>query len=128
NVGSAAIVTKFNSSGQVDTAFGTGGTAQLHNSFLTSLLSHAHAITLQPDGKILIAGHEKTYLGSTVDMLVARWNADGSPDLSFNAGVKNYRIVNFSGNGDDYAYALALAPNGKIVLAGVAWNGTGYVW
>ncbi len=68
------------------------------------------AVALQPDGKILVAG----YGGSNTAMTVTRLNPDGSLDNSFDgdgtAGVDQ--------DGDERAYALALQPDGKIVLVG----------
>jgi hypothetical protein len=48
------------------------------------------------------------------DFALARYNVDGTLDASFNATGKV--ITNFGGN--DYAHAVAIDPNGKIVAAG----------
>src|SRR5439155_10672104 len=53
------------------------------------------------------------------DFALARYNADGSVDLTFGSGG---RVVTDFG-GDDAAFALAVQPDGKIVVAGVSTGG-----
>jgi uncharacterized delta-60 repeat protein len=75
----------------------------------------AQAVALQPDGKIVVAG----YGGPGGDVAVTRLNPDGSPDTSFDGdGTAKIKL---GGPGlSDAGYAVALAPDGKIVVAGVA--------
>jgi hypothetical protein len=69
--------------GDLDPTFGTGG--------LSSLISPTNYgygtsdMAVQPDGKILTAGHEQFMSGFTA-IAVQRFNADGSLDLSFGGG------------------------------------------
>ncbi|ACB73602.1 putative Ig domain-containing protein [Opitutus terrae] len=64
-------------------------------------------IVRQPDGKILVAGDFTSY-GGFPRYHVARINADGTLDHSFDPGAgPNGEVV-----------ALALEPNGKIILGG----------
>lgn len=72
------------------------------------------AIALQPDGKILIGGAFVHYNGLS-RRRIARLNADGSLDLSFNPGTGVNGVVN----------ALVLQPNGKILIGGAftSYNG-----
>ena len=70
------------------------------------------AVALQPDGKILVAGDSLTSSG--LDLAIARVNADGSADPTFDGDGKrtiDYGVV-------DGAMALALRPDGRIVVAG----------
>lgn len=75
-------------------------------------------LAVQPDGKILVAGTRQP--GGTNDgsIVVARLNADTSLDTSF--GDAGLAIVNVSPGLLDEARALALQPDGKIVVAGYA--------
>jgi len=67
------------------------------------------AIAIQEDGKIIIAGAFSNYDGTAVNS-ITRLNSDGTLDLDFTANV---------GSGpDDYIYAVAVQPDGKIVVAG----------
>lgn len=66
------------------------------------------SIARQPDGKILLGG---TWTSSNRPLL-SRLNADGSRDMTFNAG----RIgVGFN---SDRIYSIIVQPNGKILIAG----------
>jgi len=67
----------------------------LGNSVLTS--------TVQPDGKIIIAGGFTSVLGQPRKH-VARLNADGTLDAGFNPGANNV------------VYTLAVLANGRILL------------
>jgi uncharacterized delta-60 repeat protein len=93
-------VTRLNPNGSPDTTFDGDGTATIDFG--------AGGAVLQPDGKIVVAG---TAQGG---IAVARLNANGSPDATFGAAGK--ATVDFgaatSGN------AVALQPNGRIVVAG----------
>lgn len=74
----------------------------------------ARAAALQADGKLRVAGRVGRDRGDESDVGVARINLDGMRDASFgNAGRV---IVDLSPNRDE-AGALALQPDGRIVLA-----------
>lgn len=73
------------------------------------------ATAIQPDGKILIGGSFQAYNGSGQER-IARLNADGSTDPSFN-----------NGSGADGAVrTIVLQPDGKILIGGEfsTYNGT----
>ena len=98
--------------GSLDDTFGTGGKVQTD---FPGLAAVASSVLVQPDGKILVAGGAFplfTFLG---DVKLARYNPDGSLDASF--GVGGIVTTVFPGQGS-YAFALALQPDGKIVMAG----------
>jgi len=102
-------VARFHSDGSLDPAFGAGGVATTH----FGRNEVASSLALQGDGKIVVAG--SSYSGAASDFALARYNANGSLDASFGAGGK--ATTDFSG-GADYANAVALQSNGKIVVAG----------
>src|SRR6185312_17188133 len=73
-----------------------------------------------PDGKSVAAGVAVAQNGSVVnaDFAVARYNTNGALDLTFGSLG---RTTNNAGGGTlDGAYAMAIQPDGKIVLAGAA--------
>jgi uncharacterized delta-60 repeat protein len=118
---SAAFLTRFSPDG-LPQPFGTNGSARLGS----GLFNAARAVAVQPDGKIVMAGYSAfNALYTIMDFLVARFNANGSIDLSF--GFNGSYLLDFM-NGADSAAALALAPDGKIVVAGSVWNGVRYDW
>ncbi|HEX8736809.1 MAG TPA: FG-GAP-like repeat-containing protein [Pyrinomonadaceae bacterium] len=65
------------------------------------------AILRQPDGKVLIGGSFTSITGAALKN-VARLNADGSPDLSFNPGT----------GADGPVSKIHLQPDGKILVSG----------
>lgn len=66
-----------------------------------------HTVALQPDGKIVIAG-AFTAVGGVPRVRIARLNSDGTLDTGFDPGA----------GADDDVFALALQPDGKIIVAG----------
>jgi|GEM_PF-1738272 len=72
------------------------------------------AIVLQPDGKVLIAGQFTNYNGIPRNGM-ARLNADGTLDYTFNPGIGANGITN-----------MAIQPDEKILIGGTfdAYNGT----
>ncbi len=118
-------VARLNADGSLDANFdGPSGTGD--GKFLLPIGSgqdRAKAVTLQPDGKILIAGY--CHNGANEDFCAARLNVDGTLDTSFDgpSGFGNGTFLLPVGTGDDLAFALALQPDGKIVLAGTCLNG-----
>ncbi|OFZ67241.1 MAG: hypothetical protein A2V79_12495 [Betaproteobacteria bacterium RBG_16_56_24] len=109
---------RYNSNGSMDTAFNTTGkvitAVGTNNDFAT-------AVAVQPDGKIVVAG--SSWNGSDNDFALLRYNPDGSLDTAFNTTGK---IITAVGTGYDYAYAVALLPDGKILVAGPSSNGLDY--
>jgi uncharacterized delta-60 repeat protein len=95
---------RYNPNGSLDPSFGSGGLVTTD----FGSTDQAFAIALQGDGKIVTAGRR----GS--DVIVARYNADGSQDTLF---ASNGRVVtNFGAT--ELALALVIQPDGKIVVAG----------
>ncbi len=75
--GSKFVVARYTSAGDLDPTFGTGGVALIS----VGQAAHTRALVVQPDDKILVTGNIS--IGFAV---VARLNADGSPDTSFGIG------------------------------------------
>jgi len=109
------IVARYNVNGTLDTSFGTGGRViTIVNGFDDEI----HAVAIQADGKIVVAGDTTRQDSSTVFAL-ARYNANGSLDASFGTG--GVVVTGFSGQ--DFAKGLAIQLDGKIVAAGSASTG-----
>lgn len=107
-------IARYTSDGSLDATFGTGG--MLTNDF-SGQGGEARAIELQRDGKIVVAGLAGFLRAAKpqVDFATARYNADGSLDSSFGNG--GAAITDFL-DVIDVASAMAIQPDGKIVLAG----------
>ena len=106
--GSAMMtVTRLHPNGSSDITFDGDGTATIDFGSLADLAGDA---VLQPDGKIVVAGSTQ----ADEDVAIARLNANGSPDTTF--GVAGKATVDFGVA--TFGFAVALQPNGRIVVAG----------
>ena len=77
------------------------------------------SVAIQADGKIVAAGG--LYNPATNnDTVLIRYNQDGTLDTSFGAGGI---VINSLGINADSLQAIAIQPDGKIVVAGVANDG-----
>ena len=85
------------------------------------------SIALQPNGKIVLAGYcSATGIGpddqglNHFDFCLARMLGNGAFDTSFvgPAGDAAGRFVMPVGDSEDFAFSMALQPNGRIVVAG----------
>ncbi|QBB69068.1 hypothetical protein ELE36_00990 [Pseudolysobacter antarcticus] len=89
---------RLNADGSLDTAFNPNPDAAVS------------ALALQPDGKVLMGGNFNSLSpnggGAISRNHIARLNADGTVDMTFNP------------NANDVVIALALQPDGKLVLGG----------
>ena len=116
--GSDFALVRYNADGSLDTTFGSGG--RVTTDFL-SLDDVANAVTIQPDGRIVAVGYNNVtrFAQFLFDFALARYNSDGSLDPSFGSGGKV--TTNFFGS-FDVARAVAIQPDGKLVVAGAATN------
>jgi uncharacterized delta-60 repeat protein len=108
--GSFAVM-RLNTNGGLDSSFDGDGIA------ITTVanFNRGDTIRIQPDGKILLAGNR--YFGNTNnDFTMLRYNLDGTLDNTFDGN--GIAAPNTSGFWDDYAYDMALQPDGKLVLVG----------
>lgn len=101
---------RINATGKLDSTFDADGVAIQS---LGNLNSRIYAIALQSDGKIIAVGSINS--GANQDIALARFNSNGTLDLSFGDQGK---IIDHIGNHEDVAYAVALQPDGKILVAG----------
>lgn len=108
------LVQRFNADGTLDGGFGIGG--KLVTDF-SGGQDAAYALAVQTDGRIVVGGLATLGTGSAADQdfALARYLADGTPDAAFGSGGKVTANV---GGKADFGYALALQPDGRIVVAG----------
>ncbi len=125
-------VARLNSNGSIDTTFGTSGFAMAFVSIDDVTEDHVAAVTLQPSGRILVAGYAsggKTVAGQSptlnlVDGLVVGFTSTGVLDTTFGGASAQGEVIlrpdpaNPSALGNRSIYGLTLQPNNAIVLAG----------
>ena len=106
-------VARYHANGQLDLEFGSGGKTRLNFAGVDS----ARDVVIQQDGKILVAGAAN----SEADFGLLRLNSNGLLDQTF--GVRGKVTTNLLGT--DYAKALAIQDDGKIVVVGNGGNDFG---
>jgi len=110
--GTDFTVVRYNTDGSLDTAFDADG---IVTTPVGTSDDEAHAIAIQGDGKIVVAGYSDN--GSDTDIAVVRYNTDGSLDTAFDTdGIVTTPV----GSSDDEAHGIAIQGDGKIVVVGYA--------
>ncbi|MFZ0546319.1 MAG: delta-60 repeat domain-containing protein [Candidatus Promineifilaceae bacterium] len=102
-----------NIDGQLDPNFGSGGIVT--TDFGTNS-DTGNAVAVQPDGKIILAG--SLFNGSNGDIGLARYLNDGTLDTTFG---NNGKIITDLNGRHDQANAIALQPDGRIIVAGASY-------
>ncbi len=102
---------RYNANGTLDSSF--DGDGRVTTSMFTTR-EGANGVAVQQDGKIIVAGLTNIN-GTTVDDFgLVRYNTNGSLDFSFDGDGKLTTDV----SGSDFANAIAIQSDGKILAAG----------
>jgi uncharacterized delta-60 repeat protein/uncharacterized repeat protein (TIGR01451 family) len=107
-------VARYTVSGTLDASFGSGGVV------ITGISGEDYGsdVAIQPDGRMVVVG---TSGSINTDFALVRYTAAGIPDASFGvSGVVTTPI----GTALDFGRAVALQPDGKIVVAGAGQIGS----
>ncbi|WP_018616587.1 Ig-like domain-containing protein [Segetibacter koreensis] len=113
-VGFSAALARYNVDGTLDTTF--SGDGKVTTNYLAS------AVAIQRDGKIVVAGSIDK--GDYFRFAVARYNTDGSFDVTFSADGKQETDFGF----DSFANSVLIQNDGKIVIAGNAGEHAGFAF
>lgn len=113
------VLARYDLNGSLDEEFGVGGTVTT-NMIDGTAEEVARSIAIQSDGKIVVAGYTGVFgrtgrpAGNRFDFAVTRYDTDGTLDETFGTdGVVNSGVIG-------RAFAVAIQPDGKIVVAGDA--------
>ena len=109
--GDFALV-RYNVDGSLDATFDNDGKVVSDIGTLSD--DAANSVVLQSDGKIVVAGYSDA--DGSYDMIVGRFNANGSLDTSFDTDGK--AVTDVGSNSTDTASSVVLQSDGKIVVAG----------
>jgi len=104
---------RYLSNGTIDTTFGSAG--KVRTDFGGSNIDMAFATALQPDGKIVAAGTNTDATGSKVTFAIARYNANGTLDTTFDRTGR--ASVDF-GSFNQAVRGVLIQADGKIVTVG----------
>ncbi|MGW4896970.1 calcium-binding protein [Kitasatospora sp. NPDC004240] len=111
--GGDVALARLNADGTLDTGFDTDGRVTTD---FDGGADAARAVAVQGDGKIVAAGYTGT--GTNYDFVLARYTTTGGLDTGFSGDGK----VATTFGGVEFAHAVALQPDGKIVAAGYTGN------
>jgi uncharacterized delta-60 repeat protein len=106
------LVLRLNSNGTLDGTYGTAGVATYSGT--GDNFDYGNGVALQGDGRIVVIG--ATSIGTAFDILLLRYNSNGTLDNTFGTGG----VVTYgdAGTRNDYGYALVIQKDGKIVITG----------
>jgi uncharacterized delta-60 repeat protein len=116
NLGSEFGFLRLHADGSFDTSFGGDGWATINPTSSTDTVT---GMVILPDARITAVGN--TTGTTTPGLQVARLQADGSPDLTFDHDGRKSILV---GDGAVTVYAAALQADGRLVVAGQALVGS----
>ena len=108
------FIVRYNSDGSLDTSFNSTGKV---TTAIVIGYDNAWENILQPDGKIILAGH--SFNGSNYDITLARYNINGSLDATFDHDGK---VTTAFGNDYDWGDKPTVQSDGKILVAGQIWD------
>lgn len=118
---------RYNSDGSLDLTFGGGDGIVVTENLGTGWVA-ANAAAIQPDGKILAAGRFDWFLYDFPEMVVIRYNTNGSLDTTFGGGDGKATIQwgagPFGGSAPSVedVTSIAIQPDGKIIAAGYTYG------
>ncbi len=111
--GGEIVMTRYKTNGSIDSTYGTNGSTI--SDFFGGNEYEGPAV-IQKDDKVIVVGYIYNNVGS--DLLIARYNTDGTPDESFgNGGAVVSDIQPY-----DFAQSVAIGPDGKLVVGGYGFN------
>jgi len=114
------IILRYNEDGSLDTTFGSNKNGIVKYDGKNGD-DEGRDIEIDSSGRILVAGYSSN--GSNKDIIILRYNEDGSLDTTF--GSNKDGIVKYDGkNGDDEGRDIEIDSSGRILVAGYSSNGS----
>jgi len=110
---------RYNLDGSLDPGF--SGDGKVIFDLGSGYESFCNAVTVQEDGRIIVAGYSWGSGNNAEDFALARYKTDGSLDFSFDGDGK---VVTDFGFTEDLGYAVTIQDDGKILVAGGVINFT----
>jgi uncharacterized delta-60 repeat protein len=123
-------VARLTTAGELDTSFSGDGKVSLGVDPGAAFTDIGRAVALDRLGRIVVAGSSQTQtsVGGAFDFGIVRLLADGTPDSAFGSNGRVALPFDFGGSFADHAYALAVQPDNRILVAGRAAFATGTPW
>ena len=111
------VIARYTRDGTPDTSFGTTGTGTVFT-FDAGEAAQGTCVAVQPDDKILVAGHTRSLAGDL--MFLLRYLPDGTRDTTFGTGGS---VLTPVATGPVPA-AIVVQPDGRIVVGGSTLSGS----
>ena len=105
------LVQRYNADGSLDSSFAVNGSF-IYDSGDNEI---AYAVSMQSDGKIVVAGYIDEFNAGNDNVLIIRLNTDGTLDNTF--GTNGIATTTISDRGES-GHDLAVQPDGKLIVVG----------
>ena len=107
---------RYDTNGGLDATFGINGKVTTN---FGGVSDKGHSVTIQDDGKIVVAGETFISAGSCIiaNFALARYDMNGILDATF--GIGGMVTTDFNGNNGE-GHSVAIQDDGKIIVAGSA--------
>ena len=120
---SYSFIMRLNPGGTLDSTFGNKGQMVVPLEAGVAVVSDTYAMTLQPNGRILLGGDEMAafpvdYGPDIGDVAIERFMPDGALDTTFGTGGYVHVAYGGASSRTTCAYAIAMTPNQRILSAG----------
>ena len=121
-------IRRYNADGTLDTLFGTGGEtivavrSHTNYEFIARAGYSPHNIVVGPDGTIVFAVYDDGSFDLPQQSILIRLTASGQLDSTFGTEGK-FTIPQFDGSLQKRFDAVAIQPDGKIVVGGIFFTG-----
>ena len=119
------VIWRYNADGTLDTTFDSNGIVVSDNAAGGNGWDEGVSITTDSNGKILVTGYSDNGSGNA-DMVIWRYNANGTPDTTFDSNGIVVSNNAAGGNGNDDGNFITTDANGKILVTGYSYNGSNY--
>ncbi len=105
------FLVRYNVDGSPDATFDGDGIVTVG----FSVIDQANAVLVQPDGRIVVTG-ATVDVNNAADVLLMRFNTDGSPDATFGGG--DGAVITDLGPANAFGLDVEIQPDGQLVVAG----------
>jgi uncharacterized delta-60 repeat protein len=113
------VLVRYNSDGSLDKSFSSDGIVTTD----FGGMEEGKSVTVQTDGKILVASYLVDSSGFPTSIALVRYNSNGSLDTSFNTTGKVTTTINTTGYGGTDGLSTTVQSDGKILVTGEDENG-----
>lgn len=121
--GTAFALTRYTTTGALDTTFGTGGKVLTNvGGTFSGNSSIATSLAIQSDGKIVAAGYANVTSTGHYQFAAVRYTGTGTLDSSFGPGTG--KVFTAIGSGDAIGSDVAIDANGGIIVGGYSSAGS----